>query len=77
MGIAPLLIEFTRRKRMHDLPNIRSVHTDPVPRLGGIAIFVATILVTLFVIFQQHLVSAAFREASFKIAVLTFSRFFA
>lgn len=39
----PLLIKLAQRYKIFDLPSQRRVHTKPIPRIGGIAIFIAVI----------------------------------
>ena len=38
----PLAIWCARRIGAVDRPGIRSVHTDPIPRIGGIAIYLSS-----------------------------------
>jgi UDP-GlcNAc:undecaprenyl-phosphate GlcNAc-1-phosphate transferase len=35
----PILIELAKSKQLVDVPDARKIHTDPVPRFGGIGIF--------------------------------------
>ena len=42
--IVPLVISFSERKGLMDEPNARKIHSHPIPRLGGIAIWICTIL---------------------------------
>jgi UDP-GlcNAc:undecaprenyl-phosphate GlcNAc-1-phosphate transferase len=37
--LTPLIISVSRRREWFDMPNARKIHTDPIPRLGGIGIF--------------------------------------
>jgi len=37
----PLLVELARRTRLFDLPSSRKLHTIPIPRIGGLALFSA------------------------------------
>jgi len=39
--ITPLVARYAANRRLYDLPGGRRVHTRPVPRLGGVAIFIA------------------------------------
>ena len=73
MGLTPLIIEFARRKKLHDEPNVRSVHTEAIPRLGGITIFASTVLVIIPVILLQNIIGAAFRKAAVQIIVILLS----
>lgn len=42
--LTPLILRLSLRKAWLDNPNARSVHKDPVPRLGGVGIFVSFFL---------------------------------
>lgn len=42
--LVPLIISFSEKKGLLDKPDERKIHSHPVPRLGGIAIWVCTIL---------------------------------
>ena len=42
--VTPLLLKLAKRYQLFDLPSSRRVHTQPIPRIGGIAIFLAVIL---------------------------------
>ncbi|MFD1363680.1 glycosyltransferase family 4 protein [Lentibacillus salinarum] len=39
--ITPLLIKFAKRLNATDKPDHRKMHTDPIPTLGGLAIFIS------------------------------------
>jgi UDP-GlcNAc:undecaprenyl-phosphate GlcNAc-1-phosphate transferase len=43
-GVTKLSITFSRRHGVLDLPNVRSSHSQPMPRLGGIGILAALVL---------------------------------
>jgi len=40
LGVTPLIIRFASRMEALDIPGQRKIHTHPLPRLGGIAIYV-------------------------------------
>ena len=42
--LTPIVIWLARRIGAVDWPNVRSVHTRPIPRIGGVAIFLPAIL---------------------------------
>lgn len=42
--IVPLVITFSEKKGLVDEPNERKIHSHPVPRLGGVSIWVCTML---------------------------------
>src|SRR5690625_884061 len=39
--ITPIVIKYTKKWNITDKPNHRKVHTNPIPTLGGLAIFVS------------------------------------
>lgn len=42
--IVPLVIAFSEKQGLMDKPNERKIHSHPIPRLGGVAIWICTIL---------------------------------
>jgi UDP-GlcNAc:undecaprenyl-phosphate GlcNAc-1-phosphate transferase len=59
--LTPLVRKFAKWARIYDLPSERKVHKEPIPLLGGIAIFLAfntTVILTL--IFHRHLIEDPF-----------------
>jgi UDP-N-acetylmuramyl pentapeptide phosphotransferase/UDP-N-acetylglucosamine-1-phosphate transferase len=42
-ALVPLLVRFAVGRNLLDVPNLRSSHEVPTPRLGGVAIFVGTL----------------------------------
>ena len=42
--LVPLIISFSEKKGLLDQPNDRKIHSHPIPRLGGVAIWICTIL---------------------------------
>jgi UDP-N-acetylmuramyl pentapeptide phosphotransferase/UDP-N-acetylglucosamine-1-phosphate transferase len=42
-ALVPLLVRFAVGRNLLDMPNLRSSHEVPTPRLGGVAIFLGTI----------------------------------
>lgn len=39
VGITPVVLTVSHRRSWYDIPNERKIHTNPIPRLGGIGIF--------------------------------------
>ena len=62
--ITPLVIWLARRIKAIDAPSVRKVHSNPVPRIGGVAIFTSTMLIVLPVLFLQNRIGDAFRQIS-------------
>lgn len=39
--LIPLVISYCRKRGILDYPDQRKIHTDPVPRLGGVALVIS------------------------------------
>ena len=39
MFLVPLVIDFSKKEGLIDIPNERKIHTKPISRIGGLAIF--------------------------------------
>lgn len=51
-----VLIQLKNKISLNDIPNARSLHTIPIPRTGGVGIFVSffIVLLSLSTLFQEH-----------------------
>lgn len=52
--IVPGVRNFCNKKGIVDIPNERKVHKKPVPRLGGVAIWLCTILTFIILVFVNR-----------------------
>ena len=52
--LVPLVINFSKKEGLVDLPNERKIHTIPVSRLGGVAIWASTMLTFLMLVFLSY-----------------------
>lgn len=52
--LVPLVIAFSKKEGLVDLPNERKIHKIPVSRLGGIAIWTSTMLTFLCLVFMSY-----------------------
>lgn len=52
--IVPLVIAYSKKQGLIDKPNERKIHTEPISRLGGIAIWSSTMLTFLFLVFLSY-----------------------
>jgi len=50
LGVTPLMIVASRRWNIMDMPNVRKAHNKPIPLMGGVAIYLATIVGTVLYI---------------------------
>ena len=48
-ALIPVIISLSHKREWYDLPNARKIHTDPVPRLGGVGIFLGFLVAALAV----------------------------
>jgi UDP-GlcNAc:undecaprenyl-phosphate GlcNAc-1-phosphate transferase len=46
-AITPIVMRVARAKGWFDVPNARKIHTDPIPRLGGVGIFLSFLVSAL------------------------------
>jgi UDP-GlcNAc:undecaprenyl-phosphate GlcNAc-1-phosphate transferase len=52
--IVPLVISFSEKKGLMDQPNARKIHSHPIPRLGGVSIWICTMLSFLALIILSY-----------------------
>jgi len=60
LGLTPLVILLAKRLKAVDLPGLRRIHTIAVPRIGGIAIGLATLLAVLPAMLLSNAIGQAF-----------------
>ena len=48
--IVPLVIYYSKKKNLIDIPNERKIHQGPISRLGGVAVWSSVILTFLVLI---------------------------
>ena len=55
--VTPLMIFISKKRKIYDIPDARKNHKKPTPLLGGIAIYLATMLTVFFslIFFSQGL----------------------
>jgi UDP-GlcNAc:undecaprenyl-phosphate GlcNAc-1-phosphate transferase len=61
--ITPLVIRLAHRFGAVAQPGLRTIHKNPIPRIGGVAIFVAAMALIVSVLFLNNAVGKAFRSA--------------
>ncbi|MHA2043551.1 MAG: glycosyltransferase family 4 protein [Planctomycetota bacterium] len=59
--ITPALIWLGRRLKAIDRPGVRTIHSKPVPRIGGVAIFASTVCLVIPVLFLSNIIGDRFR----------------
>ena len=50
-----IIIRFAKRSNIMDSPGIRKVHSKPVPRIGGVAIFISVMMVIMPVLLLTNI----------------------
>ena len=60
--VTPAVIWLARRLKAVDRPGVRTVHTRPVPRIGGVAIVLSAMSLILAVLLLNNAVGDAFRN---------------
>ena len=68
--ITPVVIWFARRISIARVPGARHMHTKPISHIGGIAIFLSTMPLTVCVLFLSNVIGDAFRTILLKVVVL-------
>ncbi len=70
LAVTPAVIALARRIDAVDRPGARAVHTQPVPRIGGVAIFVSAICLISAVLLLDNRIGDAFRRVSLQVSAL-------
>lgn len=52
--IVPFVIDYSKRRGLVDQPNERKIHTAPISRLGGVAIWLSAMITFLFLVFLSY-----------------------
>ncbi len=50
LGLTPLMILLSRKWKVLDMPNERKAHNEPMPLMGGVAIYLSTLITTVLYI---------------------------
>ena len=52
--LVPMVISFSKKEGLVDVPNERKIHTKPISRIGGVAIWASTMLTFLCLVFMSY-----------------------
>lgn len=74
--ITPVVIWLARRTGVMDHPGVRSVHRKPVPRIGGLSIFVSSMCLILPALYLRNDIGEAFRDIHLQVTVLLWAATF-
>jgi len=66
----PIAIWTARRINAVDVPGVRAVHTRPIPRIGGVAVFVSSMLMIGSVLLLDNVIGQAFRTVQWELTAL-------
>jgi len=69
-GLTPFVIQWADKNNFVDLPDARKIHQKPIARLGGIAIFVATMLAIIPLLCLSNNIGQAFRGIWVKVTCM-------
>ncbi|MDY0404736.1 MraY family glycosyltransferase [Virgibacillus sp. 179-BFC.A HS] len=67
--ITPMLIHIIKKWNITDKPNLRKIHTNPIPTLGGLAIF-ASFLIGLLILQPENAYHMAIVAGAFIIIIV-------
>jgi len=68
--ITPAIICLARWLKAVDAPSIRKVHSNPIPRIGGVAIFLSAMILILSVLVLPNRIGDAFRQIHRSVTIL-------
>jgi len=68
--ITPVVIWLARKLNTVNRPDVRTVHSKPIPRIGGVAIFVSAMALILCVLLLPNVVGQRFRIIKPQLVVL-------
>lgn len=74
--ITPAVIWLGRHLKAIDRPGVRTVHSKPIPRIGGLAIFVSAVCLILQMLYSRNIIGDAFQKIQSQITVLLFAATF-
>ncbi len=52
--LVPMVISFSKKEGLVDLPNSRKIHTKPISRIGGVAIWASTMFTFLCLVLMSY-----------------------
>ena len=68
--ITPLVIKLANKIKAVDKPGIRTVHSMPIPRIGGVAIFCSAMVFIIAALFLNNDIGRSFREMHIQLLAL-------
>jgi len=74
--VTPVMIWLAHRTDAMDQPGVRTMHTHPIPRIGGAAIFLSATCPIISLLFLSHVVGEAFRSVRLPLSTMLFTATF-
>ena len=68
--ITPIVIKLARRIKAIDRPGVRTTHTRPIPRIGGVALFISAMSFIVIILFLNNAIGEAFRNTQLHLITL-------
>jgi UDP-GlcNAc:undecaprenyl-phosphate GlcNAc-1-phosphate transferase len=68
--VTPFVTWLARRIGAVDRPGIRSIHTQPIPRIGGVAIYLSSVCIILSLLFLNNTIGQTFRGVRLQVMTL-------
>ncbi|MHC4431309.1 MAG: glycosyltransferase family 4 protein, partial [Planctomycetota bacterium] len=68
--ITPITMLLARRLNIADVPGHRQIHPEPTPHIGGVAIFLSMMSMTVAVLFLSNVIGDMFRDILVKVIAL-------
>ena len=66
----PVVIRLAHRFDMVDAPDVRKVHSQPIPRIGGVAVFIPMMALIASVLFLDNAIGEEFRNIQSRVIIL-------
>lgn len=71
--VTPLVIRLAYRLKAVNAPDARTIHSRPVPRIGGVAIFLCALVMVALVLFYDNAIGREFRSVRHEMVVFFIS----
>jgi len=70
LAVTPAVIWLALRMKAVDRPGVRTVHTRPIPRIGGVAIFLSAVSMIVAALFLDNAIGHAFQHVRLQVVTL-------
>ncbi len=69
-AVTPAVILAGRKLKAYDRPDVRKIHAAPIPRIGGVAIFLSSMCAIMTILFCNDVIARQFRSTLLQNAAL-------